>query len=118
MSWLSDRTGIHIGLGPKKVHFAPPPEIANNPAALAEWEKTQGQLNQTIGQAGTINKGALALAGGLAGAGVLGYGPMASGAGSAAGAAGGGAPLSLASLLGGVKQGAGAIGDFLGNHQG
>jgi hypothetical protein len=113
VSILSKLTGIHIGLGPKKVNFAVPDAIKNNPEAAAAFLHTQDQVNGTIGNAQKLNKAALIGTGALVGGGLLGVGPMAGGGASTAatgGAAGGlaGTPPLVGSAIPAATQGGAA----------
>ena len=64
-SWLSNRLGIHIGSGPKKIDVNAPPAsvVALGPDAVAQWQQMTNQVNGTIGKAQKLNTGAEVVAG-------------------------------------------------------
>jgi hypothetical protein len=83
MSWLSERTGIHIGSGPKMPKLTPPPNIANgtaSPEEVAAWNDMVAKVTKTIGSARSLNQASIdaALTGiggeALGGLGVVGAG--------------------------------------------
>ena len=141
MSWLSDRTGIHIGLGPPKASTKLPANLQNaDPATQAGYENMIGALNGKIAQQDAGNKtaaeiggaaftpvalGALGVGGAAAGAGAAGAAGGADAAGNAAGAGsdttGGGSsglPSWLSDILGGAGGVAGGVGSFLKDNSG
>lgn len=113
MSWLSDRTGIHIGMGPKRPD---PEQMFNDPRIPPEVRQQMidsfnAGPGAAIDRARTLNKGSMILAGSLIGGQALaGSQPLFGGGGAGAGAGAYDAGQGITLDAGGNVAGSGGLG--------